>query len=320
MDYYKYVGCYKDYNNISQKHALKLVEGRDYNVNSCSEKAIAANSNIYSLQYSKDQNTMQCFIGDESKDLNRQLSEAKKYGLIDTPLEDIKDDNFNFANFSNQCGKLKNGHIYGGINANALYATDLAIDLCNSGVDVGVLKSPSYYKDNLSELNKRFNTIINSMKTTYLNYLLAPSDSNTRLYLVDTQKLKKLNLDYNSMLVEIQNNIKNVKKNISNKDSNIKNIKTEKNKLEIKLEDLYNSDNAAIGVLNDNKENLHISIAENIFLTIIMISAFYIYTKVNKSSFNSVKNDVNNIKSKTENVIKNTIQNTIQKSIKNITD
>ena len=308
MDYYKYIGCYKDYNNISQKHALKLVEGRDYNENTCSDKAISANSNIYSVQYSKEENTMQCFIGDNNLDSNTQLKEAKKYGKIDKDLKDIEDDKFNFATFSNQCGKLKNGHIYGGINSNALYATDLAIDLYNNGVDIGAMKSPLYFKNNLSELNKRFNAIINSMKTTYLNYLLAPSESNTKKYINDTQSLNKLNLDYNSMLAEIENNISNVKKHNSKKDNNIKKIKTNKNELQIKLEDLYNSDNAAIGTLKDNKNYLYISIAENLILIFIMISAFYMYTKLNKHALNVMKTNVNNIKADTENIIKESVK------------
>jgi len=300
MDYYKYVGCYKDYNNISQKHSLKLVDGSDYNVNTCSEKAIAANSNIYSLQYSKDKNTMQCFIGDSDFDINKQFTEAKKYGIISKPLKDIEDPNFNFANFSNQCGKLKNGHIYGGMNANALYATDLAIDLSNTGIDLGSLKSPSYYKDNLSEYNSRFNAIINSMRTSYLNYILAPSDGNTNKYIADTQRLKKLNLDYSSMLVELENNIKNVQKNISNKDNNIKKIKEKKNKLENKLENLYDMDNAALGKLSDNKKYLYISIAENIILIMVILASYLMYGKLNvtelKINNEKLIDTVNNVK------------------------
>jgi len=325
MNHYKYVGCYKDYNNISQKHALQLVEGSNYNLDRCSQKAIQANVDVYSLQYSKDYNTMQCFLGDSHDDSTKQLNNAKKYGITPEPLKDIKDSDFNFATFANQCGKLEDGHIYGGIDANAVYATDLVIDLCNSGVDMGQLKSPSYYKDNLSELNNRFNAIINSMKTSYLNYLLAPSNSNTKKYIEDTQLLKKLNLDYSSMQVEIQNNINNVEKTITSKDHNIKNLKGNQNLLKVKLQDLYNSDNAAIGVLYDKKNNLRLSIVENIFLIMIMIGAFFIYTKLNIKSIsnskiakvvNTVTNHIDAAKDAVNDAAKISVKNTVKKTLK----
>lgn len=301
MNYYKYIGCYKDNTGYSQQYALKLVEGSDYNYDSCTQKALNNNADVFGLQYSETNNTMQCFIGDSNNDSNKQLHNAKQYGISDLELKTDLDNDFNFSSLNMQCGKLKNGNVYGGRNANALYATDLAIDLCNNNINISKVQSPSYYASNLSDYNNRFNTIINSLKKTYFNYTLSPTNNNTNLYIKDSNDLKKLNLEYAAMLVELQNNIQTVGKKIEREDSNIEQLKKDKNKFNNKLNKLYDSDNAAIGVLDDQKKHLHISIIENILLFILLIVSYMFYNK-----FNSIKK------------VTDVVAEDIKKTIKNI--
>ena len=45
------------------------------------------NSDVFGLQYSEINNTMQCFIGDSNNDSNKQLHNAKQYGISDLELK-----------------------------------------------------------------------------------------------------------------------------------------------------------------------------------------------------------------------------------------
>ena len=283
MDHYKYIGCYKENDkssSTSNSQSLNLVPGVEYTYNTCKQKAILSNSAVFGMQFNSDKNTVQCFISDPEKDYKTQLDTAIKYGSANLKDKINLEEDFNFNSLNSQCGKMKNGYTYGGSGVYATYSTDLALSLCDKHINLDNIQPPNYFTAKIHNLNTRFDNTIKSLRTTYFNYLSTPTVNNTKLYHTDLYALKKINLEYETIQLELKSNIDTVKKRISQEENNIDKAKTKKYTVNNKLKKLYSNDNAAIGDLNDKQLQHNISIIENIFLLITMTSALYFYYKI----------------------------------------
>jgi len=279
MDNYKYIGCYNENNKTPNTQSLNIVPGTEYTYNTCKQKAIDANAAVFGMQFNSDKNTVQCFISNSDKDYKTQLNDTIKNGTASLKDKINLDEDFNFNTLKGQCGKMKNGYAYGGSDVYATYATAFALNMCSKHINLDNIISPNNFMANVHDLNTRFDDIIKSLRLSYLNYLRDQSVNNTKLYHKDLYTLKQINLEYDTIQIELTNNIKMLRERITTEDNNIKSAKSKKYIANNDLKKIYSNDNAALGEFNDKKLQNNVSRIENIVLFTMMTASFFFYYK-----------------------------------------
>jgi hypothetical protein len=277
---YTYYGCYNNpYYLIDASSALPVPAGLQ-TLDACKEQAISNNSSVYGLTgpISAIRNDgdlqAQCYLSYSApiQIPAQQFMRAIQYGAYDGSGTDIT--NYPICNGDEQIGSLDGPEI-----STSVFVNDQAISFFDDAtikkIEGNIAQEVSAYQLQLNALNSRFNQIVNDISNALTNLIPSTSstipeqdstiiDSNFNELSLVIKQFQTLQLNLRLTCNKYNNDIIALNQGIHGLD--YKNYLAQN-----KITRLYGTDNAAIGLLGDDKALSSIKITENIMFIVSII-------------------------------------------------
>ncbi len=135
------------------------------------------------------------------------------------------------------------------------------------------METPSYFNQNIKELNQRYFLIIDEIVKTFPKYKSSPKlNSFEEPYNKNINNLRNLQAEYFLLKNNLNKNTDELQKEIKQIDDVLYVLEEEIKVLTRELRDLNNSDNAASGMFTDSRNLYNIQFFGNTILFIIIFS------------------------------------------------
>lgn len=137
-------------------------------------------------------------------------------------------------------------------------------------------KTPDQHKEQLRELDSRYEIAIREVTSSFPNAMAYNTISTyTNVYEKNKTNLDELNKDLFLEKDSLQNDILTVESNIADVIKKITEVEKENAKLMVKLQDLDNQREGAIGMYNDSKYWYNVYRGENFFYFIAICALVF---------------------------------------------
>ena len=114
------------------------------------------------------------------------------------------------------------------------------------------IQTPNYYVKNLKDLNTRYNIILSEFKTTWPKHKTHPSITQySDSIKTDEENLEELQADFFQLKNDLENNIREILRNIRRTNIKIGILNKDNEVLSTKLNRMNNSNAASIGMVDD---------------------------------------------------------------------
>ena len=139
-----------------------------------------------------------------------------------------------------------------------------------------IIQTPDYYVKNLKDLNIRYNIILSEFKTTWPKYKTYPSITQySDSIKTDEENLQELQGEFFQLKNDLENNIREILKNIRRTNNKISVLNKENKILSTKLNRLNNSNEASIGMVDDIQLRYNQYLLGNIIFSFAIIAFGY---------------------------------------------